>query len=74
MPTTLESLRCFFLDLFDILLTTSTLKSIKRAIRRGTFVMDWKKFEMTFQSSKKFDSVIVGLGHYQHGVTQASWL
>ena len=74
MPTTIESLRCFFFDLFDVLVTTTALKSIIRAIRRGTYVMDWKKFEMTFQSNKKFDTVVIRLGTYQHGVTQASWL
>lgn len=72
MPTTIESLRCFFYDLFDVLVTTSTLKSIIRAIRRGTYEMDWGKFEMTFQSNQRFDSVIIGLGYYQHGVTRVS--
>ena len=72
MPTTIESLRCFFFDLFEVLVTTDTLKSIIRAIRRGTYTMDWSKFEMTFLSTKRFDSVIIGLGYYQHGVTRVS--
>jgi hypothetical protein len=65
MPTTIETLRMFFYDLFGVLIVTSTLKSILRSIRKGTFLMDWSRFEFISESGK----IVIGYNYYRHGKT-----
>lgn len=65
MPNTVQTLRVFFYELFGVLIVTSTLKSILRSIRKGSFVMDWSRFEFNSESGK----IVIGNNYYRHGKT-----